>query len=304
MHVKYFYCPVLMRRDEQTQTGERMMDAKAIAQGTVAALERGQYIAEGNTIDLTGLLATCLSGTRSYDPEDLARLREHVLAQPASQPATTFAVVNETTLQGCTRLIASQQYRRIGVLNFASAKNPGGGFLGGAQAQEESLARSSALYFSLRQCPEHYAFHRTQSTCLYSDRMIYSPACPVFRDDAGRWLAQPYVVDIITSPAPNAGAIRRNEPANLLHIVPTLTERASKILALAAAHQCDALVLGAWGCGVFQNDPGTVARIFHDYLRPSGLYSHYFRHVLFSVYDRARAPKTFEVFARQFADLV
>jgi uncharacterized protein (TIGR02452 family) len=134
--------------------------------------------------------------------------------------------------------------------------------------------------------------------------MIYSPACPVFRDDAGQWLPQPYVVDVITSPAPNAGAVLQNEPAHRLHIVSALTERASKILALAAAHQCDALVLGAWGCGVFQNDPGTVARIFHDYLCPPGLYSHCFRQVLFSVYDRAHPPKTFEVFARQFADLV
>ncbi|HEU5378071.1 MAG TPA: poly(ADP-ribose) glycohydrolase domain-containing protein, partial [Ktedonobacteraceae bacterium] len=88
------------------------MDAKAIAQGTVAALEQGHYIApEGNTIDLTGLLATCLSSTQTYDPEDLVRLREHVLAQPVSQQAATFAVVNETTLQGCARLIASQQYQ-------------------------------------------------------------------------------------------------------------------------------------------------------------------------------------------------
>lgn len=280
------------------------MDAKAIAQGTVAALEQGCYIAPaGNTIDLTGLLATCLSDTQSYDPEDLVRLRKQVLAQPISKQAAMFSVVNETTLQGCARLIASQQYRRIGVLNFASAKNPGGGFLRGARAQEESLARSSALYFSLRQCPEHYAFHRAQGTCLYSDRMIYSPACPVFRDDAGRWLMQPYVVDIITSPAPNAGAVRQNEPAHRRHIVPTLTERASKVLALAAAHQCDALVLGAWGCGVFQNDPGTVARIFYDYLCPQGLYSHCFRHVLFSVYD-PHPPGSFEAFARQFADLV
>jgi uncharacterized protein (TIGR02452 family) len=134
--------------------------------------------------------------------------------------------------------------------------------------------------------------------------MIYSPACPVFRDDAGQWLTQPYVVDIITSPAPNAGAIRQNEPANHQHIVPTLTERAGKILALAAARQCDALVLGAWGCGVFRNDPGTVARIFYDYLCPAGLYSHCFRQVLFSVYDRMHPPSSFNVFARQFADLV
>lgn len=279
------------------------MDAKAIAQGTVAALERGQYTApDDRIVNLAAQLATCISGTRCYDPEDLERIREQVLAQPGSEPATTFAVVNETTLQGCARLVASQQYQRIGALNFASARNPGGGFLNGAQAQEESLARSSGLYFSLRQCPDFYAFHRAQETCLYSDRMIYSPACPVFRDDAGKWLAQPYLVDFITSPAPNAGAIWQNEPANRASIVPVLTERASKLL--AAFQQCDALVLGAWGCGVFRNDPVTVAAIFHDYLRPQGRYSGYFRHVLFSVYDSSPARKTYGAFARQFAALV
>jgi uncharacterized protein (TIGR02452 family) len=281
------------------------MDAKAIAQGTMAALERGQYTApDGSTINLTPLLATCISGTRCYDPDGLAHIREQVLAQPGTQPATTFAVVNETTLQGCTRLVASQQYQRIGVLNFASAKNPGGGFLGGARAQEESLARSSGLYVSLRQCPEYYSFHRAQESCLYSDRMIYSPACPVFRDDAGAWLAQPYLVDFITSPAPNAGAVWQNEPANREFIVPVLTERASKILALAASRQYDALVLGAWGCGVFRNDPSTVAAIFHDSLRSQGRYSGYFRHVLFSVYDSSPARKTYGAFARQFAELI
>ena len=281
------------------------MNTKAIAIGTLDALEQGHYIApDSSIIDLTAFLSTCLSGTQLYTPDDLAHLREQMLAQPDSQPATTFAVVNETTLQGCARLAASQQYERIGVLNFASAKNPGGGFLSGARAQEESLARSSALYLSQRQCPEHYAFHRAQDTCLYSDRMIYSPVCPVFRDDAGQWLAQPYVVDIITSPAPNAGAVLRNEPTNRQHIVPALTERASKVLALAASRQCDALVLGAWGCGVFRNDPSTVASIFYDYLRPLGLYAQRFRHVLFSVYDSTRPPKTYEAFAEQFTDLI
>src|SRR5579862_3718644 len=132
------------------------MDTKAIARSTIAALESGQYTApDGKTVNLAALLETCLLGTRAYTPDDLAQLRDQVLAQERRQQATTFEVMNETTLQGCARLIASQQYQRIGILNFASAKNPGGGFLGGARAQEESLARSSALYFSLRQCPEH-----------------------------------------------------------------------------------------------------------------------------------------------------
>jgi len=88
--------------------------------------------------------------------------------------------------------------------------------------------------------------------------MIYSPRCPVVRDDSGRWLSSPYVVDFITSAAPNAGAIMRNEPHNRARIAPTMYERVGKVLALAAHRQGDGLMLGAWGCGVFDNadDPG------------------------------------------------
>jgi uncharacterized protein (TIGR02452 family) len=173
---------------------------------------------------------------------------------------------------------------------------------GDTSAQEESLARSSGLYFSLNQCPEHYAFHRAERTCLYSDRMIYSPVCPVVRDDAGTWLPEPYVVDFITSPAPNAGAVRQNEPANCEHIEPVLRERAGKILALATYRQCDALVLGAWGCGVFKNDPGTVAKIFFGHLSPNGPYAGCFSRVVFSVYDSSVAQGTYRAFVEQLAD--
>lgn len=277
------------------------MDAKAIADGTLAALEAGQYTSpDGATVFVDDTLAACVSNTRYYEPDDLDAIFQRVVAQPGDI-TTTFAVANETTLQACARLVASQQYQRIGVLNFASARNPGGGFLRGARAQEESLARSSGLYYSLRQYPQFYEFHRAQETTLYSDRMIYSPGCPVLRDDAGNWLAQPYTVDFITSPAPNAGAVMRNEPHNRGRIAPILTARAGKVLALAARHQCEALVLGAWGCGVFQNDPATVAQVFADFLRPGGVYGGRFRHVSFAVYDTSHTRDTIGAFTARFA---
>lgn len=280
------------------------MNLIAIADSTLAALAAGHYIAPDGTTVMTGdSLAACVSGTRCYDPDDLDAIAAQVAAQPATAAETTFSVVNTTTLQESAALAASGRYPRIGVLNFASARHPGGGFLRGARAQEESLARSSGLYESLRQCPQFYEFHRAQKTVLYSDRMIYSPVCPVLRNDAGDWLPQPYIVDVITSPAPNAGAVMRNEPANRGRIMPTLTTRAGKILALAAHWQCDALVLGAWGCGVFQNDPATVAAIFAGYLHSGGAYAGRFRHVSFAVYDSSPAQNTFTSFVTHCANL-
>jgi uncharacterized protein (TIGR02452 family) len=88
--------------------------------------------------------------------------------------------VNGTSLASA-RTIAARGTTPL-VLNFASAKNPGGGFLNGARAQEESLARSSALYPCLRKSGM-YDHHRASGDCLYTDWMIVSPEVPVYRDD-------------------------------------------------------------------------------------------------------------------------
>lgn len=283
---------------------DRRTEVVIIARETLAAFERGYYTnADGARVDVAAPLAACLDATREYDPDELARIRDQVLARQGSA-ATTVAISPETTLEGAARLVASGRYQRIGVLNFASARHPGGGFLSGSLAQEESLARSSALYLSLRKCPEYYAFHRAQDTSLYSDRTIYSPSCPVVRDDAGNWLTQPDLVDFITSAAPNAGAVIRNEPHNRAQIAPILAERASKVLGLAAHRECDALILGAWGCGAFGNEPVMVARAFYDLLCPEGPYGRHFQHVLFAIFTTKREQANYNVFREQFASLM
>ncbi|HEV2462093.1 MAG TPA: TIGR02452 family protein [Ktedonobacterales bacterium] len=281
------------------------MDPKRIATETLAAFEAGSYRSpEGVNVELSALLGECLEGTREYQPEQLADLLSRLPHPSSTRVATTFTVSPESTLHGAARLSARGEYQRIVVLNFASARKPGGGFLGGAQAQEESLARSSALYLSLLRCPEFYAYHRALDTCLYSDRMIYSPRCPVVRDDGGRWLTSPYVVDFITSAAPNAGAILRNEPHNRTRIAPILYARLGKVLALAAHRQGDGLVLGAWGCGVFHNDPQLVASTFFQYLGPGGRFAQCFRHILLAIRDSSRERVVYQAFVNTFASLL
>lgn len=173
------------------------------------------------------------------------------------------------------------------MLNFASARNPGGGFLGGSQAQEESLARSSALYASLtcEAAQPYYAHHRGERSALYSDRMILSPECPVLRSDDGELLDKPYRVDILTSAAPNAGALTAHRSPDIERVPSVLATRASKVLALAAHSGCEHLVLGAWGCGVFANDPRMVAQVFATLLTEDGPYRGRFATVSFSVRD-------------------
>jgi uncharacterized protein (TIGR02452 family) len=273
-----------------------------IAKATVAILESGEYRnSKRERVDLRERVEACLRGTKLILPDDLERQVAAVASTAPKFEQTTFDVRNETSLEGAARLVHSGSFARTAVLNFASARNPGGGFLNGSQAQEESLARSSALYTSLTSCFEFYEFHRSLDSLLYTDRMIYSPDCPVIRDDAGALLDAPYVVDFITSPAPNAGAVKQNQPGEAAQIPAVLKARAAKLLALAAGRECDALVLGAWGCGVFKNSPQQVAEIFRDCLAPGNAFYGRFKHVLFSVFDGADGAPTFAEFTRAFA---
>lgn len=280
------------------------MNRKAIAQDTLNVIKTGQYYAPtGQKVDISQDVTDCLAGTKYYDPTCLSSLQTEVLSKPAQFSIAEFEVRNETTLMGAERLARSlgqKQIKKIGVLNFASAKNAGGGFRNGAQAQEESLARSSALYKSLVRCPQYYEFHRAHRSAFYSNRMIYSPRCPVFRKDDGTLLDKPYLVDFITSPAPNRGAMKQNKADNPDRIEEVLRDRGAKVLSLAASHDCDALILGAWGCGVFRNNPAIVAGMFGDYLLPDGLFYGRYKVVLFSVLDSSKNPKTFREFESIF----
>jgi uncharacterized protein (TIGR02452 family) len=131
--------------------------------------------------------------------------------------------------------------------------------------------------------------------------MFFSPQCPVFRSDDGVLLEQAYFVDFITAPAPNAGAVMKNQPSLVAQIEGVLKERASKLLSLAAHHGCEVLVLGAWGCGVFRNDPVMLAGVFRELLEPDGPYWGRFRKVVFAVLDTSRSQRTYQAFLERFA---
>jgi len=269
---------------------------KLWAEQTLEILERGRYTnLSGETVELAAAITACRAATRLFPPSTLHDFRDTVLAAPSPDSPSRITVVNETTLQGIARLVREADDDDLAALNFASARNAGGGFLGGAQAQEESLARSSALYASQLQAPAFYDDHRRSSSLLYSDAMILSPHCPVFRDDDGQLLDRAHAVGFITSAAPNAGAIRQQRrEREQREIESTLRRRAECVLALAAVHGYRRLVLGAWGCGVFGNDPHRVAAVFATLLH--GAWRGRFAQVVFSVLDTSPAQSTFRAF--------
>jgi uncharacterized protein (TIGR02452 family) len=233
-----------------------------MAQETLRIIAEGHYTSpSGRLVDIEAVVAASVAGTREFPSGQRVRMP----ADLRHRHATQIVVRNETTLAAAHRLIAD--HRTI-ALNFASAKNPGGGFLSGSEAQEESLARSSSLYACLDGLPM-YAFHQWRSDALYTDYVIYSPSVAVFRDDEGKLRETPFTCSFVSSPAPNAGAVLRQDPTCGYEIRQALRSRIDKILSVAATRGYDAIVLGAWGCGVFKNDPEEVAAQFREALTDS-----------------------------------
>ena len=269
-----------------------------VAKETIEIVQRGWYEVDGlDRVEIRKQVDDCLAATVLIGPDDDDRLSDW--DAPRHGP-TAFDVRNETTLTAGRRLVVDCGLSNVLSLNFASAKNPGGGFLGGSQAQEESLARSSALYASLLTQPAYYETNRRCRTALYTDHMILSPDVPVFRDDDEKLLTEPYVVGMLTAPAVNAGAVNDNEPANVVKILPTMANRIDKVLAVALRHGYRHLILGAWGCGVFRNDPEAIAELFGEALFGEGPYANAFRSVTLSVFDRTKNESIFRPFQRRF----
>ncbi|MGW0959713.1 TIGR02452 family protein [Streptomyces gelaticus] len=267
---------------------------RGIARETEAIVEAGRYRTnDGREVSIERALTTALSGTRLYGPEPVP------VAALDSDRTPAVEVTGESSLEAARRM-TGEGPGKVAVLNYASARNPGGGYLNGAQAQEEALCRGSALYATLLRAPGYYAHHRAERSAFYTDRVIHSPGVPVFRDDRGRLLDTPYTVGFLTSPAPNAGVIRSRTPDEAHRIPAALASRAERVLEVAAVRGYRRLVLGAWGCGVFRNDPAQVAGAFRALLLDGGRFAGHFEQIVFGILDRSPESATRSAFDQVF----
>lgn len=171
---------------------------------------------------------------------------------------------------------------KICVLNFASYTSPGGGFLKGATAQEEALCYSTGLYPCLASKPDWYDKHREEETdSCYSNDYIYSKNVPFIVN------GKCYFVDVLTMAAPN------NAKSRFSPVEEIFKERMEVAVQIAIKNNVDVMLLGAWGCGVFGNDPKFVADRWKEL---SKLYAGYIGEFVHPIIDTA----TYKVFKDVF----
>ena len=246
--------------------------ANKLGREAMQAIELGLYASPANRpVDIAADIASAVARTTHLPPD-------HRHTFPRSGPhSTVIEVTDETSLSAAARHVADGL--RTLVLNFASPTVPGGGFLAGERAQEEYHCRSSALVACQLNGPM-YAFHLQQGNALRSDAMIYSPDVPVFRDDDHRMREKPFKVAFVSAAACDA---RDVAPLDQPKIPGAMGARIIKVLAIAQANGHDALVLGAWGCGNFGNDPALIADLFRQAL--DGPFKGAFQRVTFAIVD-------------------
>ena len=174
------------------------------------------------------------------------------------QYRTRICIINEDTVGAIFRV----QGEKVCALNFASFKHPGGMFLNGSRAQEECLCHESFLYNVLKEFPEYYRWNfQHANRSLYADRALYSPHIVFERD------GQKKICDILTCAAPNKSAAQQYCGVSDAENTRALKSRIQFLLSVAAQEKATVLILGAYGCGVFGQDPAEVAAIFRDTIR-------------------------------------
>ena len=161
-------------------------------------------------------------------------------------------------------LYRQDEKKNITLLNFASYKNPGGRFLEGSSAQEEMLCHSSFLYNVLIGHQDYYEWNNQhKNRALYTDRAIFSPHVLFFQDKQIR------NANVITCASPNKGVALRYGQATETENTTALKKRIRFIHRIAAEQNTDILILGAFGCGVFRQNPTETAEIFKEEFKES-----------------------------------
>ena len=260
-----------------------------IAQNTIRIIEDGFYYKNNEKVEVSLAIENNIEKTFTIAPEEWSGIMSKSIIE--NNETAEIVVKNCSTMEA----MIEERETKIAVLNFASAKNPGGGFLGGASAQEESLARSSSLYASLTKDITMYEYNKNQRTFLYSDYMIYSPATIFWFNDEGNTLTKKIVVDVITSPVPNKGAmLQHDRTEEMEQIEAVFIERIEHVLQIANQQNIETLILGAWGCGVFRNDPKEVATLFMNVIKEK--YSNAFKKIVFAIRDSSEKKQVLNAF--------
>jgi uncharacterized protein (TIGR02452 family) len=192
------------------------------------------------------------------------------------------------------------EYSKTGktcVLNMASYKRPGGGVYNGARAQEECLFRCSNL---IHVVPNSF-YPLQENEALYTKDAIF------FKDKEYDYM-DPVECDVVTIAALRLHGVigedgKMSYESDVTDYRKITKDKIRLMVSLAAKNGVQNLILGAWGCGVFKNDPNLMSQYFSEVLIGEG-YSVDFKNVVFAVInDHNSVGNNYDIFYKNLNNI-
>ena len=175
------------------------------------------------------------------------------------------------------------------VLNMASNIRPGGGVANGSTAQEEVLFRKSNCHLT----------HPRSFYPLKDNESIYSPEITIIKDNHYS-LIEEVKISMIAVPAIRQPYLINGKYNKRDYDLMSYKIECIFTTALNKGH--DSLVLGALGCGVFNNPPSMAANIFKDCIEK---YGRYFKKIGFAILVcNKRDSNNLDTFSSTFLSMI
>lgn len=275
-----------------------------ILRETMKAAEDGCYFVEEREVKLPFRFEQ-MKEVKLYSAEQIAQLPRIPLS--AKKPAR-IVLRNQDTLEAAFDFHRrrKESEKPVLVLNFANPHRPGGGIRSKPGTQEEHLCVKTTLLCSL-ETEKAWPFYQVNLDCgtqAQTDTILYSPNTVVIRNSDLSLRENPFPIAVMTVSAPIAS---RMEPEELPDLENILQKRIYGMIRTAIEEGYTRLVLGAWGCGNFGNDPELVAKLFHQVLMESNPMTgtgivDYFEEIAMAVFDNSAEQRWYQPFARYFPE--
>ncbi|OAL51866.1 hypothetical protein IQ07DRAFT_394610 [Pyrenochaeta sp. DS3sAY3a] len=266
-----------------------MLDLAARRRVCQDTIERSPSIAE----------STPNSSLNSYFiPSQLPKLDKASAAFP-DFPRSVVSIHNSDAFELSRKIKSSG---KIGILNLASDREPGGGWVYSlSKTQEEALCYSSTLYATLK--PEWYPYPNTgPGSCAG----VFSPDVVVFKETLDKDCADlatddRHVVAVITVAAPCQPQLTQDgQNFAKKSDVTDLREKIILVLRIAASSGVTSLVLGAMGCGAYGCPPQLVANEMKDVIEMEE-FGGWFENIVFAVFGAGPVGReNFDTFKEVF----
>lgn len=276
-----------------------------ILQDTLDVCERGYYEHESGRVylklDIDHMLIAEVYEPRVLDDMRNCRGFDH----SGLEGRCSYSVANTDSFTLARAVAEENPDDEVLVLNLANSTHIGGGVRHGAKAQEEDLCRQSTLLLALEgeASSWYYEYNRSLHTRKGSDAVIIIPEVEIFKDADYNYLDHTTVVSVITCAAPILDLGINYDKGKYRKM---MYHRIEGILVAAAVNGYKRLVLGAFGCGAFNNDAAIVSDIFYDVIKNFRLDGEnvdaLFKSIDFAILTKPGKTYNYDEFARNFGD--